>query len=107
MNFYFMEMWGIWKKIKRGFSKAKSWLSNALSKAKPTLQKGVEFLQKSKPVIQKIDFGNVGWGIMNEVKTKIDKVSDDIINLNDKIQQGDYAGAINYAGRQFIPKFKN
>ena len=86
-------MWGIWKKIKRGFSKAKSWLSNALSKAKP--------------VIQKIDFGNVGWGKMNEVKTKIDKVSDDIINLNDKIQQGDYAGAINYAGRQFIPKFKN
>lgn len=90
--------WGIWKKFKSGARKFGFWLKDKLKKAS-------DIAKKIKPELEKIDTS--GWG--NKGKQwgdKIIKISDDVINFNDKIEKGDYEGAISYAGRQFIPRFK-
>ena len=94
--------WGLWKKFKKGIKKAGMWLKDKLGKA-------AKFAGKIKPELAKIEddafapprSGDQGWG------KKLVKISDDIINVNEKVQKGDVAGAINYAGRQWAPKLKN
>ena len=84
--------WGLWKKFKKGIKKAGMWLKDKLDKT-------ANFAKKIKPELAKID--QQGWG------RKLTKISDDIINVNEKVQRGDVAGAITYAGRQWAPKLKN
>ena len=85
--------WGLWKKFKKGIKKAGMWLKDKLDKT-------AKFAGKIKPELAKID-DSQGWG------KKLTKISDDIIFVNDKVQKGDVAGAISYAGRQWAPKLKN
>ena len=85
--------WGLWKKFKKGIKKAGMWLKDKLGKA-------AKFAGKIKPELAKIE-NDQGWG------KKLAKISDDIIFVNDKVQKGDVAGAISYAGRQWAPKLKN
>ena len=85
--------WGLWKKFKKGIKKAGMWLKDKLDKT-------AKFAGKIKPELAKID-DSQGWG------KKLAKISDDIIFVNDKVQKGDVAGAISYAGRQWAPKLKN
>ena len=93
--------WGLWKKFKKGIKKAGMWLKDKLGKT-------ANFAKKIKPELAKID--GQGWG------KKLAKISDDIINVNDilqnrssseKVQKGDAIGAITYAGRQWTPQFRN
>ena len=84
--------WGLWKKFKKGIRKAGIWLKDKLSRA-------ATIVKKIKPELAKID-SSQGWG------GKLTKISDDIVNINDKVQKGDVAGAITYAGKQWTPKFK-
>ena len=88
--------WGLWKKFKKGIKKAGLWLKDKLDKT-------ATFAKKLKPELTKIDSGSggQGWG------KKLAKISDDIINVNEKVQKGDYGGAITYAGRQWAPQFRN
>ena len=85
--------WGLWKKFKKGIKKAGIWLKDKLGKA-------ANIVKKIKPELAKID-SKQGWN------GKLTKIGDDIVNINDKVQKGDVAGAITYAGRQWAPKLKN
>lgn len=98
--------WGFFKKAKRGLKKAGQWLKNALNKS-------AEVMKKTKPILQQIenDFAagqadapefKKSWGRMR----KLTQIADDVINVNQNVQNGDLVGAINYAGRQFVPKFR-
>jgi len=98
--------WGFFKKAKRGLKKAGEWLKNAINKT-------AEVMKKTKPILQQIENDETfkkGWGQslerMRNGKRKLTQIADDVINVNEHVKNNDLAGAINYAGRQFVPKFR-
>ena len=94
--------WGFWKKIKNGAKRFRDKVSGLFKKGKEYLNKGAEFVKKAKPIISSIDFDKFNpqlGGIMR----KVDDYSDDLININDKLQNNDFRGAVNYAGK-YNPK---
>ena len=91
--------WGFFKKAKRGLRKAGEWLKNALNKT-------AEVMKKTKPLLNQIEEEpsfKKAWG----GKRKLTKIADDFINVNEKVKNNDVLGAISYAGREFVPKFRN
>ena len=90
--------WGFFKKAKRGLKKAGQFIKNALNKT-------AEVMKKSKPILNQIEQEpefKKAWG----GKRKLTQIADDVINVNEHVKNDDFAGAISYAGRQFVPKFK-
>ena len=90
--------WGFWKKLKRTASKIASGVKKAVDKVSTAIT-------KAKPVIDKIDFKAINPKL-GKLKDGFDVASDTLLNVNDKLQNNDVAGLINYAGHKFVPKFK-
>ena len=103
-------MFGFYKKLKDGFRKARKFISEKV--IKPT----IETIKKVKPMLEKVDLNKLKPIVPQKYQDNIDKLddlrkktieySDDVINLDDKLNIIDYQGALEYAGRQFIPRLK-
>ena len=99
---------GLYKKLKDGFHKARKFINYNIIKP------AIESIKKVKPILEKVDLNklqpilpsNIDFDKINKYKQKAIEFSDDIINLDDKLQQNDYEGAITYAGHKFIPRLK-
>ena len=99
---------GFFKKIKDGFHKARKFINYNIIKP------AIDTIKKVKPILERVDLNklqpilpsNIDIDELNKYKQKAIEFSDDIINLDDKLQQNDYEGAITYAGHKFIPRLK-
>ena len=90
---------GLFKKLKDGFRKARKWLRNSFVKP------AIEVIKKTKPILEKVDLKPINPSL-EEMKDKVLELSDDVINVDNKLKNKDYSGVIEYAGRKFIPRLK-
>ena len=96
-------MFGIYKKLKDGFHKVRKFISDkVIKKAKPMLEK-ID-LNQLKPLVPSKYQPNLDK--LDNFKNKVIDISDDVINLDEKLKNKDYSGAIEYAGHTFIPRLK-
>lgn len=98
---------GFFKKLKDGFNKMRKFINYKV------LKPAIELMKKAKPILEKVDLNQLSPYIdsskldkINNVKNQFLEISDDIINIDEKIKKKDYQGAIEYGGRKFIPRLK-
>ena len=97
---------GIFKKLKDGFHKVRKFINYNIPRV-------IDFVKKAKPALEKIDLNKLQPIIepskldkLKQFRNKAVELSDDVINIDDKLKNDDYEGAITYAGRKFIPRLK-
>ena len=94
---------GIYKKLKDGFNKVRKFITNKI-------------ILPAKPILEKVDLNKLKPLVPPKHQTKLDKldvlrkkaieITDDVINIDDKLKNKNYSGAIEYAGHTFIPRLK-
>ena len=96
---------GIFKKLKDGFKKAAKWMKYKV------INPAIDVIKKTKPILEKVDLKPLkpyipNYDKVNEIKNKALEFSDDVINLDNRLKNNDINGAVEYAGRKFIPRLK-
>ena len=108
---------GFFKKLKDGFNKIRKFINNKIIQPTIDLSKKVKpILREAQLRLEKIDINKFKPLVPPKHQTKLDKlddlrkktieISDDVINLDDKLKNNDVSGAIEYAGHKFIPRLK-
>ena len=104
---------GIFKKLKDGFNKARKFIASKV------INPVVNVVKKAKPILEKVDVNKIApmiKGFNPKITEKLDKLkgiqkkalefSDEIIKVDDMAKNKDYQGIVEYAGHKFIPRLK-